>query len=159
MNIFVLDEDPATAAAMHCDVHVVKMILETTQILCTARHLAGNPVPEGCKPTHANHPCTKWARESEWNYLWLWRLLYRLHGEYEYRYERVHVSKRLLLPLNHGKYFDGPRPTTPFIFCGPESCTRETVTESYRALYRLKSQTMKRPMRWTKTQVPVWMSE
>lgn len=160
MNIFVLDEDPATAAALHCDVHVVKMILETTQILCTVRHLAGNSVPEGYKPTHANHPCTKWTRESEDNYLWLWLLLSCLHREYYFRYGKDHESKHLLYPLIKYDFGDLPAgPRTPFIFCGPESCIRETVTESYRELYRFKSRTMKRPMRWTKSPAPAWMTE
>lgn len=44
MHIFVLDTDPTRAAAAHCDVHVVKMILETTQMLCTARSAEGDAV-------------------------------------------------------------------------------------------------------------------
>lgn len=160
MNIFVLDEGPQIAASLHCDVHVVKMILETTQILCTVRHLSGNPVPGGYKPTHANHPCTKWAIESEGNYLWLYSLLCELHDEYEYRFAKIHASKRYLTPLIKFDSSDFPMgPRTPFIFCGPESCIRESVVASYRALYRLKAQTMKRPMRWTKTPAPAWMSE
>lgn len=159
MNIFVLDEDPQIAASMHCDVHVVKMILETTQILCTVRHLSGNPVPEGYKPTHANHPCTKWAMESIGNYRWLWGLLFWLHDTYEYRYGKSHASKRLLDVLSPGFPRLHVVTRTPFIFCGPESCIRESVVESYRALYRLKAQTMKRPMRWTKTPAPAWMTE
>ena len=35
MNIFVLDRNPTIAAQMACDKHVVKMILETAQMLCT----------------------------------------------------------------------------------------------------------------------------
>ena len=35
MNIFVLDEDPIKAAEYHCNKHVVKMILESAQMLCT----------------------------------------------------------------------------------------------------------------------------
>ena len=159
MNIFVLDEDPAIAASLHCDVHVVKMILETTQILCTVRHLSGNPVPDGYKPTHANHPCTKWAMESGWNYLWLCKLLFWLHDEYERRYSRTHASRRLLVHLIHHDYRIFPIVAkAQFIFCGPESCIRESVVESYRALYRLKSQTMKRPMRWSKRDTPAWMA-
>lgn len=56
MNIFVLDTDPRTAAQLHCDTHVVKMILETTQILCTVCHMAGNPVPDGYKPLASGLP-------------------------------------------------------------------------------------------------------
>jgi hypothetical protein len=35
MNIFVLDEYPGDAARYLCDKHVVKMILESTQIIST----------------------------------------------------------------------------------------------------------------------------
>jgi hypothetical protein len=42
MNIFILDENPVTAAKMQCDKHVVKMIIESAQMLCTAhRYLDG----------------------------------------------------------------------------------------------------------------------
>ena len=40
MNIFYLDDDPVLAAQQHCDRHVVKMILETAQILSTVWHNA-----------------------------------------------------------------------------------------------------------------------
>ena len=33
MNIFVLDRDPTKAAHMMCDKHVVKMIIESAQML------------------------------------------------------------------------------------------------------------------------------
>ena len=39
MNIFFLSWNPETCAQMHCDKHVVKMILETAQILCTAHRV------------------------------------------------------------------------------------------------------------------------
>jgi hypothetical protein len=45
MNIFVLHPDPFVAAEMHCDKHVVKMIVEYAQLLSTAhRLLDGMPV-------------------------------------------------------------------------------------------------------------------
>ena len=34
MNIFVIDKDPVVAAQNLCDKHVVKMILESAQMLC-----------------------------------------------------------------------------------------------------------------------------
>lgn len=61
MNIFALHQDPQIAAQMHCDKHVVKMILESAHMLST---ICG----EGYKPTHQNHPCTKWARSSRSNF-------------------------------------------------------------------------------------------
>ncbi len=40
VNIFYLDEDPARCAQAHVDRHVVKMVLETAQLLSTAWHVA-----------------------------------------------------------------------------------------------------------------------
>ena len=39
MNIFVLDNDPVIAAQTQCDKHVVKMIVESAQMLSTAHRL------------------------------------------------------------------------------------------------------------------------
>ena len=39
MNIFVLDTDPVTAAQLQCDKHVVKMIVESAQMLSTAHRM------------------------------------------------------------------------------------------------------------------------
>lgn len=62
MNIFVLDTDPATCASYHCDKHVVKMLIEYTQMLCTAINLAGGSAPY--RTTHQNYPCSVWTRQS-----------------------------------------------------------------------------------------------
>ena len=39
MNIFFLDWDIDKCAKDHCDKHVVKMILETAQLLCSTHHM------------------------------------------------------------------------------------------------------------------------
>ena len=39
MNIFYLDRDTKVAAEMHCDKHVVKMILESAQMMSTAHRV------------------------------------------------------------------------------------------------------------------------
>jgi len=39
MNVFYLDRDPVTAAKMHCDKHVVKMIIEYAQLMSTAHRV------------------------------------------------------------------------------------------------------------------------
>ena len=39
MNIFYVDKDPVKAAKMLLDKHVVKMILESAQMLCTAKRV------------------------------------------------------------------------------------------------------------------------
>ena len=43
MNIFYLDECPKKAAELQYNKHVVKMILESAQMLCTAHHVHGDP--------------------------------------------------------------------------------------------------------------------
>ena len=63
MNVFILDTNPHAAAKMQCDKHVVKMCLETAQILST---ITGGPY----KPTHANHPCTLWAKANRTHFNW-----------------------------------------------------------------------------------------
>ena len=75
MNIFYLSKDPEKAAWFQCDKHIVKMPLETAQMLCTAhRELDGDEYADEqglYKRAYWNHPCTIWARESRQNYQWL----------------------------------------------------------------------------------------
>jgi hypothetical protein len=93
MNIFYLDEDPRKAAELQYNKHVVKMILETAQILCTAHHCVnGEDADVPYKSTHKNHPSTRWARRSAENYTWLYRHFIALCGEYTRRYGRTHLS-------------------------------------------------------------------
>jgi len=102
MNIFVLDLDIDRCARYHADRHVVKMILESAQILCTV--LDKNGIPSPYRPTHRNHPCTLWAGRSLSNWSWLKRLALALNREYRYRYRReqdhasARVVRQLLLP-------------------------------------------------------------
>ena len=89
MNIFVLDSNPYECAKMHCDKHVVKMILEHAQMMCTAHHIYPRydikyKIPY--KQTHTNHPCAKWVRSSLSNYKWLYSLTYHLNDEYKLRF-------------------------------------------------------------------------
>ena len=72
MNIFVLDRDPEIAGSYHCDKHVLKMIIESAQLLSNSHNLTGKEGPY--RLTHRNHPCTKWVMESIANYRWLVKL-------------------------------------------------------------------------------------
>ena len=52
MNLFYTSVNPQTAAQYQCDKHVVKMILETAQMLSTAHRLTETPqAPFVYKPT------------------------------------------------------------------------------------------------------------
>ena len=54
MNIFYLDKDPVVAAQMSCDKHVVKMILESAQMLCTVKRVLDGT--ESVSYTHLTLP-------------------------------------------------------------------------------------------------------
>jgi len=99
MNIFVLDLDIESCAQYHADQHVVKMILESAQMLCTVLYQNGIHAPY--KPTHEQHPCTLWAGESLRNWEWLRTLALCLNAEYRYRYDRQtdHRSAAVVMGL------------------------------------------------------------
>ena len=95
MNIFYLDKCPVKAAQVQYNKHVVKMILESAQMLCTAHHCYGDKdqvknVPY--KQAHLNHPSTVWTRRSKSTYMWLYNHMIALGDEYTKRYGKTHLS-------------------------------------------------------------------
>jgi hypothetical protein len=92
MNIFYLDKDPKIAAEYQYNKHVVKMILESAQMLCATHHVIGNPDDSPYKLAHKNHPSTIWVRENSLHYDWLWNHMVALGDEYTKRYGKTHLS-------------------------------------------------------------------
>ena len=92
MNIFYLDKCPEKAARLQYNKHVVKMILESAQILCTAHHHYGHSDNVPYKKAHYNHPSTIWARDNCENYAWLYRHMIALGKEYTKRYGKTHLT-------------------------------------------------------------------
>ena len=93
MNIFYLDKCPVKAAKYQYNKHVVKMILESAQMLCTAHHcVMGEDANVPYKIAHKNHPSTIWARRSANNYAWLYKHFVALSEEYKRRYNKEHLS-------------------------------------------------------------------
>ena len=95
MNIFYLHHSPYLAAKVQYNKHVVKMILESAQMLCTAHHVYGNAeqklnVPY--KQAHLNHPSTIWTRQCRANYRWLYLHMLALGNEYTKRYDKTHMT-------------------------------------------------------------------
>ena len=88
MNIFFLDKDPVKAARMQCDKHVVKMVLETAQMLSTAARAQGHDV--GYKSAYPKHPMTLWVNQSADNFRWAWLHGMSLAKEYTNRYDKIH---------------------------------------------------------------------
>lgn len=131
MNIFVLDADPTLAARAQCDKHVVKMIVESAQLLCNAlpEHLAFY------RRTHYNHPCSVWVRASRENYLWLCEHALELCREYTKRYKKTHATEWvILLSISLAELVPSSR-QTPFAICVPDDCKTVDAVESYRAYY------------------------
>lgn len=93
MNIFYLDKNPAKAASYMYNKHVVKMILESAQLLCTAHIiLDGDEANVPYKATHKNHPSAIWTRESIENYYWVYDHMIALGEQYTKRYGKYHLT-------------------------------------------------------------------
>ena len=92
MNIFKLADYPKQCAEYHCDKHVVKMILESAQMLCTAHHHFGHGDNVPYKIAHYNHPSTIWVRQNSIHYDWLYDHMIALGNEYTKRYNKTHLS-------------------------------------------------------------------
>ena len=163
MNIFILDSHPTFAAQMQCDKHVVKMILESAQMLCTAHNVLDGYQKEGFyRTTHINHPCNVWIRNSYNNYCWLWLHLRALCKEYTYRYGKVHKCEAsgLVDALKEPpKGLVGWRGTPFAVAMGnnPECIVEGDPVASYRNYYKTKKDKFK--MIWTKRDVPDWFEE
>lgn len=144
MNIFVLNEDPVQAAKDQCDKHVVKMILETAQMLSTTQRWFYED--DYCnrvgyyKIAHINHPCTIWARTDASNYQWLYEHFVALCDEYTKRYGKVHLTDTKL--RDKLSYIPGdmpssyPNKTTPFAQAMPDEYKDPTdAVKAYRNYY------------------------
>ena len=178
MNIFYLSRDTKKCAEMHVDKHVVKMILEYSQLLSTAHRVcdgvesielsksnrkvkrwklntAGEHILYAA--THVNHPSAVWARASESNYKWLASLLKELCAEYTHRYGKVHKCERdgLVDFLNNNSPFDisdneftEPTPAMP-----EEFIIKNDSIQSYMNYYTGAKQRM---FSWKNREVPSW---
>lgn len=97
MNIFYLHSDPVKAAQIQYNKHVVKMILESAQMLCTAHHHYAELLDYDAgyipyKKAHYNHPSTIWTRQNSRQYYWLFHHMLALGNEYTKRYGKKHLS-------------------------------------------------------------------
>ncbi len=150
MNIFLLDRDIGLNVQYHCDKHVVKMILESAQLLSSVHHMQGNP--QGYTLTHKKHPCAMWARYSQENYDWLLEFTLTLGDEYTYRYGKIHKSIGVVENL--------PHPNLPYLGltehpkCVADDLKHiEDVVEAYRVYYIRDKGYM---CKWTDRNIPEW---
>jgi len=182
MNIFILDTDPIVAAQWQCDKHVVKMIVESAQMLSTAHRILDGeqtrrPSKSGktmvkywvhpnqeledtlYKAVHVGHPCTVWTMESVSNYIWHYQHWKALCIEYRFRYGKTHSTETLLTDVLR----DAPRninynkSLTPFALAmthEPQCIYEGDPVRSYQEYYHTKQDRFK--MKWTRRQIPDW---
>ena len=187
MNIFVLDNDPVIAAQQQCDKHVVKMIVESAQMLSAAhRMLDGKLISkpsisgkqmvkyydlfEGSddleaenlyyKAVHFNHPCSVWSRETDSNYMWHWEHFSALCDEYTHRYGKIHKTDSLLrYPLRSLPRNIDKGELTPFPLAMGSNPECMFPEDPVKS-YRLFYQTKQErfDMVWTSREAPNWFS-
>jgi len=160
MNIFYLDRDPVVAAQMMCDKHVVKMILESAQMLSTAhRVLDGDEHANNAgmyKMAHKNHPSTIWVRANSENYDWLQQHMEALMTEYTYRYGKHHATERLIYSLwEHPKNITNGDFTDPPM-CMPDHCKDEDTVSAYHKYYIMEKSNF---ATWKRRDKPEWFNE
>ena len=164
MNIFILDWDVKKCTQYHVDKHVVKMILETAQLLCGVHHVTDevttkyrtstDQVPY--KLSHKNHPCAIWARKSLSNYLYLCELGLELSKEYTHRYGKRHKSEMVILWCIMNK------PNIPNIGftepakAMPDEFKVDSVVESYRNYYMGAKSDL---AAWKNREKPFWFEK
>lgn len=179
MNIFYLSHNPVVAAQMHCDKHVVKMVIEYAQLLSTAHRLLDGFMYQELKPngrmvkrwfvkdkelesvlykaTHGNHPSAIWVRQSAENYKWTYDLFTALCDEYTYRYGKVHATDKKLrkvlkkIPENipHKEFTTPPQ-------CMDNHCKMEDTIEAYRNFYNVEKKNF---ATWKVREKPNWFGE
>ena len=144
MNIFFLHKDPSRAARMQCDKHVVKMVLETTQMLSTAARRNGFDI--GYKAAYPNHPMTRWVGDNNHNFSWALEHAQELSKEYTARYGKFHASQKVIdkflsLKGSHINFSEPPQ-------CMPDEYKCNNFIDAYNKYYKAKLANWKHPPKW-----------
>ena len=170
MNVFALHSNPKMAAVYHCDKHVVKMILESAQILSTVHQISPGEHSEKIasnlyRQTHQRHPCVLWALQSQGNYDWLVQLSFALNAEFRYRYGKTvdHASVRVLnaVKSTYPSFGEVNPALRPFALTMPAEArlrgdgnhSIQEAVDSYRNYYRLEKRAI---AQWTGRPKPHW---
>ena len=130
MNIFLF------CVKLLFDPHVVKMPLETAQLLYSVWWVNNGSVPVSdltpYKCTHKNHPSAVWTRSAPYHYIWLCKYGLALCKEYTFRYKRVHKCQQHIEKL----YALGfPVPSKMYVERPPSSVTKYATTGCPRGIH------------------------
>jgi len=171
MNIFFLSSNPIIAAMMMCDKHIIKMILESAQILSTVYcllsqnyHYIDQGLVYGPMRNYINNPAVMWAMSSSANFQWLLTHAYALVREHVHRYnpKQIHKSSRIITFIlddfeNIERLFKQHHPTPPALIMPKECMISKNAVACYRYFYRHDKQDF---AEWKKTRSrPDWWSK
>lgn len=165
MNIFWLHCLLAKNAEYYHDKHVVKIILEITQMLWSVYHHYGLPQLENVpvkvyRQTHKNHPCSKWCRENVANYKKAAEMGLALCSEYTFRFGKQHKCQEIIewLLLNPPDTIPESGQVTCPPLCMPEQYKRTgKPIESYRRYYI--GEKINENTRWKKRKQPRFVTD
>lgn len=158
MNIFAISPDPKQCAQALDDRRLVKMVLETAQLLSAAARTQPHLAPamteaeQLYRATHLNHPVTLWVASSRSNFTWTRHLLEELLREYTHRYGKSHASERIARLL--GPPDADPPPPHSWCNCTPNPDL--SVFAAYRATLRQKWAADTCPPTWRNRGAPIW---
>ena len=163
MNIFAIEKTTSgdidwEASAKSLDNYrVVKMILESTQMICTTINLLYGDKVTPYKNAHVNHPSTKWVRESSSNFIDL--VIHTLSMIEEYKERFGNKSHKSAIALNKALELYDPdmfptQSSTPLPLCMPDEFITNDPVESYRRFYCSKPR-----MRYPKDKIPNWFED
>ena len=154
MNIFVTDKDPAIAAQNLDDKRVVKMVLESAQLLSNAMlHFTGSAP---YRKTHWNHPCSVIIRENTATLDWLYQHFYYLCKEYTHRYGKIHKCEGYIETFEKFTFDVKTNDLPKFVNCCTNHKHVEDVINAYRMEMDFKWKNDKRMPTWTNRSKPVW---
>lgn len=157
MNIFILDSDMQKNVQSYVDKHVVKMPLETCQMLSTTYYFTNQEELAPYKINHPNHPCSIWARESLSNWLWLRDLGLEISKEYTYRYGKYHKCEQIMKDMVIPSIIDigltkQPKAMGELINIGED--IPDNIVEAYRKYYNMCKQHL---FNWKNRSMPTWI--
>lgn len=135
MNIFRVNNDPHLAAKDLCSRHVVKMVLESSQLLSTALHVAGCTDTRLYKATNINHPSNVWTRTSRSNFIWICQHLHGLLTEYTHRFSKQHKCQPMYSMFMDLSKLIPAGEETPMLLAMPKQFHTNDAVVSYRTYY------------------------
>lgn len=136
MNIFILDRNPKLAARANCDKHVIKIILEISQMLSMAMSMSGSDKAP-YRVTHQNHPMSKFVRTTKGNYKWTCDHLEALLQEYTERYGKIHKCAQYLNLFRNSIHLIPDGDLTTFPQCMPDEYRDEDPVKAYKTYYKM----------------------